>query len=67
MTKQTTLPRISSLAEPSEQDIAALEALSDDDRRRLIEAEIERGFKGRPRKLSAKDIIDKVDARRRNG
>ena len=55
------------MAEPTEEDIALIEALSDNDRRRLIEAEIEKGIKGKTRKSSAKDIIDKVDARRRNG
>lgn len=67
MSKSTTLPTISSFAAPTEEDMKVFEALSDDEKRQLIESEIEKGFKGKSRKITAKDIIDKVDARRRNG
>ena len=46
MSKNTTLPTISSFAAPTEEDLAVFEALSDDEKRQLIEAEIEKGFKG---------------------
>ena len=67
MSNNTTIPEISSFAAPTEEDLAVFEALSDDEKRQLIEAEIKKGFKGKPLKITAKDIIDKVDARRRNG
>ena len=67
MTKYTTLPKISSPAAPTDEDLAALAALGDEERRRLIEAEIEKGLAGKARKAAAKDIVAAVRARRRDG
>ena len=67
MSKQTTLPKISSFAEPSEEDLAVFEALSDDEKRELIEHELERRLKGKGMKLTPQDIVAMVNARRRHG
>ena len=67
MSKQTTLPKISSFAEPTEEDLAIFEALSDDEKRLLIEDELDRRLNGKGRKLKPQDIVDAVNARRRHG
>lgn len=56
-------PQISSFAAPSKADIAAFDALPDEEKRRILEAEIESGLRGVPRKVTAEDIIAAVDAR----
>lgn len=39
-------PKISSLAAPTEADLAVLRAMSDEDRRELLEEELAKGFDG---------------------
>jgi hypothetical protein len=63
----TTKPKISSFAAPTEEEIAAFEALPEDERRRLIETEIEKGLAGEARKVTPEEIIAAVTARRRDG
>jgi len=66
MTEDSTAkPKISSFAAPTEDEIAAFEALPEDEKRRLIEAEIDKGLAGKARKVSAEEIISAVAARRR--
>ena len=48
-------------------DIAVFEALSEDEKLRLVAAEIEAGLAGRARKVTADDIISAVTARVRQG
>ena len=48
-------------------DIAVFEALSEDEKRRLVASEIEAGLAGRARKVTADDIISAVTARVRQG
>jgi hypothetical protein len=62
-----TTPKLSSFAAPSEDDLAAFEALPEDEKRRLIEAEIEKGLVGKARTVTAEDVIRAVRARRRHG
>jgi DNA-binding transcriptional ArsR family regulator len=56
-------PQISSFAAPPKADIAVFDALPDEERRRILEAEIESGLRGAPRNVTAEDIIAAVDAR----
>ena len=65
--ESNTKPQISSFAAPTEDDISAFEALSEEERRRLIEAEIEKGLAGEAHKVTPGDIIAAVTARRRHG
>lgn len=67
MSNNSTLPKISSFAAPTEEDMAVFEALTDDEKRQLIESKIAEGFKGKGLKLKPQDIVDAVNARRRNG
>jgi hypothetical protein len=67
MAKTRTLPKISSFAAPTEADIAAFEALSDDEKEEMIFDEIEKGFEGEGRKVTAADIIAKHAAKRQRG
>ena len=59
--------KISSLASPTEEEISAFESLSEEEKRQLIEAEIEKGLTGQARKVAAAEIIAAVNARRRRG
>lgn len=43
MSEQNTLPKITSLAAPTDEDIAAMRALSEEDRARVIADHIEDG------------------------
>ena len=45
------------MAAPTEADLAAYNALSDDDKRALLVAEIEKGLQGQPVKSSAADVV----------
>ena len=63
----STKPKISSFAAPTEEDIAAFEALPEEEKRRLIEAEIARGLAGEARRVTPEDIIAAVTARRPHG
>lgn len=66
MTQDSTIKsKISSFAAPTEDEIAAFEALPEDEKRRLIEAEIEKGLAGKGRKVTAEEIISAAAARRR--
>ena len=68
MTREISkIPAITSFAVPSDMDIAVFEALSEDEKRRLVAAEIEAGLAGRTRKVTADDIISAVTARVRQG
>ncbi len=62
-----TLPRISSFAAPTEADKKAFDALSDDDKRALLIAEIEKGSQGPARKVTAAEIKARVQARLGHG
>ena len=58
-----TLPKLSSIAAPSEADLKAFEALSDEEQRELLVAEIEKGLTGTPQKSSAADVVRRGMAR----
>jgi hypothetical protein len=62
-----TTPKLYSFAAPSEDDLTAFEALPEEEKRRLIEAEIEKGLVGKARAVKAEDIIRAVRARRQHG
>jgi hypothetical protein len=49
-------PKLSSFAAPFEEDFAAFEALPEDEKRRLIEAEIEKGLDGKARTVTPEDV-----------
>jgi predicted nucleic acid-binding protein len=53
----STKSKISSFAAPTEEDLAAFEALPEEEKRLLIEAEIEKGLTGEARKVTAEDIV----------
>ena len=61
-----TKPDLTTFSAPTEQDIAVFEALPEDEKRRLIEAEIENGLSGKARKITAADIVANVATRRRH-
>ena len=58
-----TLPKLTSMAAPTEADLKAFEALSDEEQRAMLVAEIEKGLKGTPQKSSAADVIRRGMAR----
>ena len=62
-----TGPKISSFAAPTDEDLAAFDALSDDEKRLVLEAEIEKGLEGAASKVTADDIIAAVTARLSDG
>ena len=57
------LPKLSSMAEPTEADLKAFRALPEAQRRALVLAEIEEGLKGQPVSSSAADVIRRGMAR----
>jgi hypothetical protein len=57
MSKTRTLPKISSFAAPTEADIAAFEALSDDEKEEMIFDEIEKGFEGEGIRITAEEYF----------
>ena len=63
----TTAPKIKSMAAPTDQDLADFEVLCEDDKLRVVEAEIEKGLQGKARKVSPQQIIAAVKARRDRG
>ena len=57
------LPKLTSMAEPTEADLKAFHAMSEDGQRVLVLAEIEKGLTGIPTSSSAADVVRRGMAR----
>ena len=58
-----TLPKLSSMAEPTEDDLKTFHALTKEEQRALLIAEIEKGLQGTPRASTAADVVRRGMAR----
>lgn len=57
------LPKLSSMAEPTQDDLKAFHALTTEEQKAMLIAEIEKGLTGIPRPSSAADVVRRGMAR----